>query len=155
MLSIERSGMTVGAFLKSISISFVFFTLKSRELSLHQLLNLSTTGKLTSSELERSSIAEFSKYFMICAVSVPVQSFVYGVKRIGDTTVPCGQPGGKRAGRRECSLVANCLGTIQRISLGLMLSFKTVLAMRCDCMALKTKEKSVNRIRTNKPIFSR
>ena len=74
--SVKKSGMTVGAFLKSVSISFVFFTFNSRELSRHQLLNLSTSAKSTESELERSSIAEPSDYFMIGVVSVPVQSFV-------------------------------------------------------------------------------
>ena len=29
---------------------------------------------------------------MIGVVSVPVQSFVWSVKRIGDRTVPCGEP---------------------------------------------------------------
>ena len=29
---------------------------------------------------------------MIGVVSIPVQSFVYGVKRTGDRTVACGQP---------------------------------------------------------------
>ena len=79
-------------FLKSISISFVFFTFKPRELSLHQLLNLSTSTKSAESELYRSSIAESSEYFMFGVVSVSVWPFVYSVKRIGDRTVPCGKP---------------------------------------------------------------
>ena len=29
---------------------------------------------------------------MIGVISVPVQSFVHSVKRIGDRTVPCGEP---------------------------------------------------------------
>ena len=76
MPSLKRSVMTVGAFLKSVSICLVFFTFKSRELSMHQLLNLSASTKQTESELERSSIAESSEYFVSGVVSVPVQSFV-------------------------------------------------------------------------------
>ena len=72
----KRSGVTVGAFLKSINISFVFFTFKSRELSLHQLLNLSTSAKSTESELEKSSVAESSELFMIGVMSVPLQPSV-------------------------------------------------------------------------------
>ena len=55
---------------------------------------------------------------------------------------------GNRAGRQECSLVTNWLRTvdkkltIQRISLGLTLSFRSLLAMKCGCMVLKAEEKS-------------
>ena len=45
--------------------------------------------------------------------------------------------------------------TIQRINLGLTSSFKSLLAMSCGCMALKAEEKSMKRIRTNEPCFSR
>ena len=38
--------MSVGGFLKSISISFVFFTFKSRELSLHQLQDVGPDVRL-------------------------------------------------------------------------------------------------------------
>ena len=44
------------------------------------------------SELERSSIAVSSEYFTTGVVSVPVQSFVYNVNRIGDRVVRCGKP---------------------------------------------------------------
>ena len=43
--------------------------------------------------------------------------------------------------------------TIQRISLGLMSSFKSLLAIRCGCMVLKAEEKSMKRIRTNETWF--
>ena len=74
--SIKRSEITVRAFLKSINISFAFFYIQVDEFSLHKLLDLSTSTKSTESELEISSIAEPSDYFMIGVVSVPVQSFV-------------------------------------------------------------------------------
>ena len=53
--------------------------------------------------------------------------------------------------------MTNCLRTAdkkvdnQRISLGLMSSFKSLLAMRCGCMVLKAGEKLMNRIQTNEP----
>ena len=40
-------------------------------------------------------------------------------------------------------------------SLGLTLSFKSLHTMRCGCMVLKAEEKSVKRIQTNEPGFSR
>ena len=45
--------------------------------------------------------------------------------------------------------------TMQRINLGLTLSFKNLLAMRCGCMVLKVEEKLMKRIWTNEPVFSR
>ena len=89
--SIKRSGMTVGAYLKSISISFVFFTFKSRELSLHQLLNLSTSANKQNLSWKDLPLQNCQSIF-IGVVSVLVQSFVQTVKRIGDRTVPCGEP---------------------------------------------------------------
>ena len=59
---------------------------------MHQLLNISASTKQTESELERSSIAESSKDFMIGVVPMPLQSFVLSVNRIGKRTVPCGKP---------------------------------------------------------------
>ena len=90
-----------------------------------------------------------------------------------------------RAGRRECSLVTNCLrttdkkvnnpenqfwvniefqkfaeqltrkSTIQRVSFGLTLSFKSLLAIRCGCMVMKAEEKLMKIIWTNEPVFLR
>ena len=89
--SLKRSGMTVGDFLKSISISLVFFTFKSRELSLHQLLNLSTSANKQNLSWKDLPLQNCQSIF-IGVVSVLVQSFVQTVKRIGDRTVPCGEP---------------------------------------------------------------
>ena len=53
--------------------------------------------------------------------------------------------------------MTNCLRTAdkkvdnQRISLGLMSSFKCLLAIRCGCLVLKAGEKLMNRIQTNEP----
>ena len=43
-------------------------------------------------EFDKSTIAVSSEYFIKIAFSVPVQSFVYKVKRTGDKTHPCGTP---------------------------------------------------------------
>ena len=40
-------------------------------------------------ELDKSIIAVSSEYFIKVVFSVPVQSFVYNVKRTGDKTYPC------------------------------------------------------------------
>ena len=50
---------------------------------------------------------------MFGVVTVPVQSFVSSVKRIGDRTVPCGTP--VEINREtKYSLVTNCLRTIDK-----------------------------------------
>ena len=41
-------------------------------------------------EFAKSTIAVSSEYFIKTVFSVPVQSFVYNVKRTGDNTHPCG-----------------------------------------------------------------
>ena len=53
----------------------------------------------------------------------------------------------------------NCLRTTDKKvdnpenRLGLTSRFKSLLAVRCGCMALKAEEKSTKRIRTNEPVF--
>ena len=43
-------------------------------------------------EFDKSTIAVSSEYFIKIVFSVPMQSFVYNVKRTGDKTHPCGTP---------------------------------------------------------------
>ena len=43
-------------------------------------------------EFDKSTIAVSSEYFIKIVFSVPVQSFVYNVKRTGDKAHPCGTP---------------------------------------------------------------
>ena len=43
-------------------------------------------------EFDKSTIAVSSEYSIKIVFSVPVQSFVYNVKRTGDKTHPCGTP---------------------------------------------------------------
>ena len=43
-------------------------------------------------EFDKSTIAVSSEYFIKMVFSVPVQSFVYNVKRTGDKTHPCDKP---------------------------------------------------------------
>ena len=45
--------------------------------------------------------------------------------------------------------------TIQRVSFGLTLSFKSLLAIRCGCMVMKAEEKLMKIIWTNEPVFLR
>ena len=42
-------------------------------------------------ELDESTIAVSTEYFIRIVFSVPVQSFVYNVKITGDKTLPCGK----------------------------------------------------------------
>ena len=83
-----------GCFLKSISNSFflvTFVLLRSKKLSLHHAVNLSTSF-ICAIEFDKSTIAALSVYSIKIVFSVPVQSFVYNVKRTGDKTHPCGIP---------------------------------------------------------------
>ena len=43
-------------------------------------------------EFDKSTIAVSSEYLTKIVFSVPVQLFVYNVKRTGDKTYPCGTP---------------------------------------------------------------
>ena len=58
----------------------------------HHAQNLSTSLKYVISLSDRSTIAESSDNLTRGVVSVPTQSLVYNVKRMGDSTVPCGEP---------------------------------------------------------------
>ena len=80
--------------------------------------------------------------------------------RIGNWTVPCGEP--VETEREDKSAAwwqtlwewLTRKSTIQRISLGLTSSFKSLLAMRCR-MVSKAEENLLKRIRTNEPVFWR
>ena len=76
----------------SISNSFVFVTLRSKKLSLHYVVNISSSAIYCAMEFDKSTIAVSSEYSINIVSSVTVQSFVYNVKRTGDKTLPCGTP---------------------------------------------------------------
>ena len=81
--------MTVGVFLKSV------FPLGGFNIQVKGIIPAPVTEPFNfskiESELEKSSTAE-TEYFMTGVVSVPVQSFVMSVKRIGERTYTYIQP---------------------------------------------------------------
>ena len=68
--------------------------------------------KIKIKQLERSSIAESSEYFMTGVVLEPVQSFVQIIKRIG-VRIALQRSGGNRV-RGEHSLVTNYLRMVDK-----------------------------------------
>ena len=86
-------GETAGGwFLKSISNSFAYITLRSKKLFLHYVENLSNFAISCGMEFDKSTIAVSSDYLIKIVSSLPVQSYVYSVKRTRVKAYPCGTP---------------------------------------------------------------
>ena len=105
-------------------------------------------------ELDRSAMALSSEYFVKIVSSVPVQSFVYSVKRTGDKTLPCGtpfemdrSPDNTPSNRTNCFLWHKKL-IIQLTNYGLIFNLIRFFAKRYGLIALNAEENSANRIRT-------
>ena len=105
----------------SISNSFVFVTLRYNNLSLHQVVNHSSSAIYCGMESDKSTITVSHEYFIKIVFSFPAQSFLNNVKRTKDKMPAevCRSPGNTPLNRTNCLLWHNTF-TIQIANFGLI-----------------------------------